>query len=444
MSTGPITAFKESHPALIRLFIWILAGVFLFPVFAQAYTRPELNRFQHRIIDYRSRINPRFKKKVRPRTDLIIVHTSELGLDATLRVVSGGKRMKSGRSTPGGHANYVIARNGRTYRILNRKYRADHAGLSMWNGEKNISSTSVGIELVGYHHAPITRDQYRSLGMLLQVLKQVYRLDDRDILTHSQVAYGRPNPWFSKNHRGRKRCAKNFDRSKAGLVHSWSFDPDVRAGRLTADPILATLFYKFSGQGAAALPVMAKVRGSNIISKENSAWSIAGEDYKDASTAYILPGGRALPGNRVEAAMGWSRLPPGTRVLLNQETEQVKVQAKSPVKKISDRMTAWSHAGQDYRSDTTIYFLPSGRISPGSSIRDWDDLPPGTLLMVGYKGPYAITKKQTAYKIAGQKYKDKSVVYHMPGGGLITGDHIRDFSDLPAGVTLYLPLSLGG
>ncbi len=434
---------KEKYSVLIRVFIWILGGILFFPVFSQAYSGPELNRFQHRIIDYRSRINPEFKKKVRLRTDLIIVHTSELGLDATLRVVSGGKRLEKGQSTPGGHANYVIARNGRTYKILDRKYRADHAGLSMWNGTDNVSSISVGIELVGYHYAPITREQYRSLGMLLQVLKQIYRLDDKDILTHSQVAYGRPNPWFTRNHRGRKRCAKNFDRSSAGLGPSWSFDPDVRAGQLTPDPILAALFYKFSGQARAELSVPVRAQGSNIISKENSAWSIAGDDYNDAATAYILPDGRTLPGNRVGAAMGWNRLPAGTRVLLNQETEQVTVQARSPVKKISGQMTAWSHAGQDYSSDTTIYFLPSGRVSPGSAIRDWDDLPPGTRLMVGYKGPYAITKERTAYRIAGRKYKDKSVVYHMPGGRLITGDHILDFTDLPAGVTLYLPLFLG-
>ncbi len=415
------------------------AGEWFFPDQVLAYTRSELQLFQHGIVDHRKRLNPRFKKKMRSRTDLIIVHTSELGLDATLRVVSGGKHMDNGRSTPGGHANYVIARNGRTYRVLDRRYRADHAGLSMWNGVKNISSISVGIELVGYHNAPITRDQYHALGRLLHILKQVYRLNDRDILTHSQVAYGRPNPWFSKNHRGRKRCAKNFERPKAGLGAGWSFDPDVRAGRLTADPILATVFYISQDRVTAVLPSPSKVQGPNLISKENSAWSIAGEDYNDASTVYILPDGRSWPGNRVEKKIGWSHLPPGTRVLLNQDTAQVKVQVKNPVKKISGRMTAWSHAGLDYRSDTTIYFLPSGRISQGSAILDWDDLPQGTRLMVGYKGPYLITKKKTAYKIAGQQYKNKSVVYHYPGGRLVTGDEILDFSDLPVGVTLYLP-----
>ncbi len=417
----------------------------LFPELSEAaYARADLKRYQSRITDHRHRLNSRFKKKTRQKTRLIIVHTSELGLEGTLRVVSKGKKFKSGRSTPGGHAHYVIARNGRTYRTLDRKYRADHAGLSMWNGKTDVSDVSVGIELVGYHHAPISKDQYQSLGMLLHILKQVYGLRDRDVLTHSQVAYGRPNPWFKKNHRGRKRCAKNFDRKRANLGPTWAYDPDVRARRLQPDPILVSVFYKPSDYTAPKKSVAAKRLASNIISSQNSAWSIAGDEYNEATTAYILPDGRALPGDRVEEKIGWSRLPVGTRVLLNQETEQVRVQAKSPIKLISGQMTAWSHAGKDYRSDSTIYFLPGGRITPGSGIRDWDDLPVGTRLMVGYKGPYEITKQKTAYKIAGQKYKHKSVVYSLPGGKLVPGDEVKDFNDLPRGVTIYLPLSFGG
>lgn len=408
-----------------------------------AYTRSELSHYQAGIVDYRSRINPRFKKIKRRHTRYIIIHTSELGLDATLRVVSRGKNFKNGRKTPGGHANYVIARNGKTYRILDRRFRADHAGLSMWQNTTDLSTVSVGIELVGYHNAAISDAQYRSVGMLIDILENVYKLKDQEVLTHSQVAFGRPNPWFRKNHRGRKRCAKNFDRSKAGLGPTLAYDPDVRAGRLTADPLLATLFYGGKGRAEpASVPAMAVE--SNIISKQNSAWAIAGEDYNDPSTAYILPGGRTLPGDRVEKTLGWNRLPAGTKVLLNQETEVVEAQAKDPIKIITGRMTAWSHAGHAYNQDSTIYFLPSGRILPGSRIRDWDDLPVGTRLVVGYKGPFEIKEDRTAYRIAGQLYKHHSVIYHLPGKGVVAGDKIGDFSHLPRGVTIYLPLADGG
>lgn len=417
---------------------WLAAGPVLLPADALAYSRADTKRFQSSIIDHRHRLNPRFRKVNRTQTRHIVVHTSELGREATLRVISKGKQFTSGRSTPGGHAHYVIARNGRTYRTLDHRLRADHAGLSMWNKRTDISDVSVGIELVGYHHGTITKEQYRAVGLLIDILQQVYGLKDQDVLTHSQVAYGRPNPWFSKNHRGRKRCAKNFDRTQAGLGPSWSYDPDVRAGRLSADPMLARVFYPSPGT-PAKVTVQALAVSSNIISKQNSAWAIAGDEYNDATTAYILPDGRTLAGDRIGDKIGWSRLPAGTRVLLNQETEAVQAQAGNPVKTISGSMTAWSHAGQDYRQESTIYFLPSGRVLPGNRIQDWDDLPAGTRLLVGYKGPFEITRERTAYRIAGQKYKHGQTIYLMPGNVLVAGDQIRDFSDLPKGVRLYLP-----
>ncbi|MCP4719046.1 MAG: N-acetylmuramoyl-L-alanine amidase, partial [Desulfobacteraceae bacterium] len=209
-----------------QIYLWLIFFCLqaAIPPLSEGYNS-QYQKFQEKLIDHRSRLNPEFKKIKRQKTRYIIVHTSELGLDATLRVVSRGKQFQSGYKTPGGHAHYVIARNGRTYRILDKKYRADHAGRSMWNGRTNISDISLGIELVGYHDAPITAAQYRSVGLLIRILENVYGLDDRDVLTHSQVAYGKPNPWFKKNHRGRKRCAKNFDRSKAGVGRTWKYDP---------------------------------------------------------------------------------------------------------------------------------------------------------------------------------------------------------------------------
>jgi N-acetylmuramoyl-L-alanine amidase len=421
--------------------VWVL--VFFVPLFSgidtcSAYSRSDYQQFQNAIIDHRNRLNKQFKKIRRTATRYIIVHTSELGLSTTLRVVSKGKKFKSGHSTPGGHAHYVIARNGRTYRILNKQYRADHAGLSMWQGKQDISSVSIGIELVGYHSAPLTDRQYRSAAMLIDILQRVYHLDDTAVLTHSQIAFGRPNPWFPKDHRGRKRCAKNFDRSRAGLGPTLGFDPDVRAGRLLPDPYLADLFY---GEQPAVAQVAATAPVSNLISKNNSAWSIAGGDYDSRTTAYVLPNGRTLTGDQIKDTIGWHLLPVNTKVLLDQEIEkeQIKI-SQTPVKVITDRMTAWSHAGPAYRFDSTIYFLPSGRIFTGSRIPDWDDLPRKTRLIIGYQGPFLISDAVTAYGIAGRKYKDPGTVYFLPPDHVKTGDTITDFSDLPEGTRVYLPL----
>jgi hypothetical protein len=137
----------------------------------------------------------------------------------------------------------VIARNGQTYLILDKKYRANHAGLSMWNGETGINRSSVGIELVGYHNKDITASQYKSVRFLIEILKNTYRLNNRAVLTHSQVAYAKPNQQIPFNHRGRKHCARNFDRIRAGIGLTWPYDPDVKAGRLKPEPELSAIFY---------------------------------------------------------------------------------------------------------------------------------------------------------------------------------------------------------
>ena len=413
------------------------AAVFTFGAsFSEAYTRSEWANLQRSIIDYRARLNPDFPKIKRKETKYIIVHTSESGLQATLRTVSAGKRTQSLRRTAGGHAHYVIARRGYTYRTLDRDLRADHAGKSMWNGVSNVSNVSIGIELVGYHYTPITHEQYRSVGILIDILKKLYRLKDRDVLTHSQVAYGNPNRWVRDNHRGRKRCASNFDRAKAGLGPTWRYDPDVRAGRLTADPMLAAFFYEGPKVVAAA-----KREDTNIISLTNTAWTIAGEDYNSPTTLYRLPNGRIVPGDKVETVIGWNRVPPHTEVLLNQEQESGGDAARiqTPIKTITESATAWSYAGRRYNSETTFYFLPNGLIKAGPAISDWDDLPKLTRLIMGYRGPYPISQSRTAHRIAGANFKGQTTVYFVPPNTLLPGNEIADFKNLPSGTLVFLP-----
>ena len=401
------------------------------PIYAR-YSKTERHAFQKAIIDRQRQLHPRFKKITREKTKYIIVHTSEAGFKTTLKVVSKGKFLRGRRLTYGGHANYVIARDGRTYRILDKKYEADHAGLSMWKGETDISKVSIGIELVGYHYTGITGKQYRSIGILIDILQGVYNLDDSAVLTHSQVAYGRPNRWFKKKHRGRKRCANNFDRAKAGLGPTWTFDPDVKTGRLTADPELAAIYYGHRLVTASRFP-------SNIITKSNAAWTIAGEDYNSPTTLYQFPDGRIIPGDQIDKRDGWNRIPRKTIVLLNQDNYHNLERNSGPVKTISNGLTAWTLAGRDYKKQTTFYFFPRGGMKNGRQISDWDDLPSETKVIVDYSGPYKVTPRRPPLKIAGMRYKNEGTLYYFPNKKLIPGDQVKDFKRLPRGVLIFLP-----
>lgn len=404
------------------------------PAIAAVRTPEQRGRFQKNIVDARKRLNPHFKRIKRQQTKYIIVHTAECNLKSALRTLSRGKRLASGRCTYGGHAHYAIARNGRTYRILDKKFRADHAGRSMWNGETDLSNVSVGIELVGYHYAPISDAQYRSVGILIDILKRVYGLSDKDVLTHSQIAYGGPNRWIKRDHRGRKRCAKNFSRIRAGLGAGWSYDPDVKSGRLVADLNLAAVFYD---RKTAPDPD----QETNVISKTNSAWAIAGEDFNSPTTVYKFPDGKILTGAKIDQTIGWDRIPPRTVVLLNQESTAALARQKGPVKTITSGLSAWSLAGRKYNHRSTIYFLPRGRITTGSKISDWDDLPEQTRMIIGYRGPYKISPKRYAAQIAGKSYKDGRTLYYLPSRKLVPGDQIADFTRLPAGTLVFVPIS---
>ncbi|MBW1699491.1 MAG: N-acetylmuramoyl-L-alanine amidase [Deltaproteobacteria bacterium] len=414
----------------------LLSLVFLFLQNQPAYggfSKAARRTFQRSIIDMRGSINRRFKKVRRKETKYIIVHTSEAGLRSTLRAVSKGKRTRRGYRTHGGHAHYVIARNGRTYRMLDKKYVADHAGLSMWNGQTDISRVSIGIELVGYHYTPITTRQYRSIGLLIEILQGVYHLDDRSVLTHSQVAYGEPNRWMPKKHRGRKKCAKNFDRTKAGLGPTWPFDPDVKAGRLAADRHLAAVFYTPRRHVTTHID-------SNVITAGNTAWSIAGEDYDSPTTLYRFPDGRMFSGDKIQRLIGWNRIPKNTVVLLNQEERPDAPNNKGPIKTIANGLTAWSFAGQAYKDKRTFYFFPRGGFKNGQQISDWDDLPSNTKMIIGYARPRKVTRRMPPLRIAGERYNHKNTIYYFPGNTLRRGDSIKDFKKLPAGVLVFLPI----
>ncbi len=287
-----------------------LGPLLLLPAEVLGSMDPMQRSFLAAVIDYREHLNPQFPKRLRQSTQYIVVHTSECDLKTTLKIVSQGKQDNYKWVSRGGHTHFVIARDGRTYRILDEKFKAHHAGRSMWNGKRNLNRISIGIELVGYHNQPISSAQYESVRRLIDILQTTYRLDDLAVLTHSQVAYSESHELVSYGQRGRKHCARNFDRLRAGLKRSWSYDPDVRAQRLQADPVLASMFY---GEGTESGPQYP----SFIIPPNKTAWQIAGDKYNSPDTIYQFPDGLLISGNRIDAKNGWTRVPAGTVVFID-------------------------------------------------------------------------------------------------------------------------------
>ena len=185
--------------------------------------------------DYRS---PRNKeRRVRAATRLIVLHTTEAHAKSSLN-----------KLCERGEAHYCVVENGTVYRIVDRDREAFHAGRSMWNGKEDCDTYSIGIEVVGHHDQAVTLQQLEALRLLLIKLKQLYRLTDAQVVCHSHVAYGAPNTWHKKKHRGRKRCGMLFAmpsvRAKLGLSARPASDPDLKAKRLVqGDQYLQSVLY---------------------------------------------------------------------------------------------------------------------------------------------------------------------------------------------------------
>lgn len=184
---------------------------------------------------FRSPRNP--ERKVRTSTELIVLHTTEAPAKSSLNKLSDR-----------GEAHYCVTEDGTVYRIIDRDREAFHSGRSMWNGKEDVDKFSIGIECVGYHNQPMGLVQIRAIRGLVAELKKMYKIPDERVVCHSHVAYGAPNKWQKKNHRGRKRCGMLFAmpsvRSQLGLARRPASDADVRAKRLVVgDPYLKSVLY---------------------------------------------------------------------------------------------------------------------------------------------------------------------------------------------------------
>jgi N-acetyl-anhydromuramyl-L-alanine amidase AmpD len=374
------------------------------------------------------------RRPVRPHTKYIVLHTTEGSNSGSLAKI---RRY--------GEAHYFVSTSGRVYRIIEKSKIARHAGRSMWEGQRNIDNYSIGIEVVGYHNKKITDAQYRALRELLRQLKSLYDIPDDNVLTHSMVAYGRPNRFHKQSHRGRKRCgmlfARHDVRERLGLKAKPERDKDVEAGRLkVADRQLHRyLFAKPpTSPVRAAVEEKSEPADSMVIAKGRNAWNIARDQYNQESTTYTFPSGRQVRGDEIR---DWSKIPVGTRVALVADAEEQPFEGFLEIGKDGEDSEAL--AGDALADRTTIYFFPDGLIRTGYELHKKKSTrkllanpPDGTRVLVGYVyGGYVKTRRLPT-SIAGSKWNYPSTYYRFPDGKIVSGDDV-DASAIPARTLVF-------
>lgn len=109
-------------------------------------------------------------------------------------------------------AHYLIDEDGEIYSLVDESKRAWHAGVSSWNGQTDINSRSIGIEIVNPGHEfgyrPFPDKQIQSVISLSKEIIKRNVLLDRNIVGHSDIAPNRKTdpgelfPWKKLSENG--------------------------------------------------------------------------------------------------------------------------------------------------------------------------------------------------------------------------------------------------
>jgi len=156
--------------------------------------------------------SPNFDKKKRSfhSIKLIIIHYTGMQSERESLI-----RLTTPRSKVSSH--FVINRNGKIYRLAQDNQVAWHAGKSCWGKYRNLNKNSIGIELINkghqYGYENFKKNQLLSLIRICKILKKKYKIKNKNIIGHSDIAPLR------KNDPGEKFPWKKLFNEKIGIWH---------------------------------------------------------------------------------------------------------------------------------------------------------------------------------------------------------------------------------
>ena len=127
--------------------------------------------------------SPSFNKRKVKRIKYIIIHYTALkDIDESIHYLCNPLNKVS--------THFLISKEGKIYNLVNIKNRAWHAGKSYWDGDVDINSSSIGIELDYFpsEKKRFSNEMINSLNNLLSSLIKKYKIINSNILGHSDIA----------------------------------------------------------------------------------------------------------------------------------------------------------------------------------------------------------------------------------------------------------------
>lgn len=129
-------------------------------------------------------LSPNHSERLEP-ISLIILHYTGMpsGAEALARLCDPASQVS---------AHYLIEEDGSLYQLVADNRRAWHAGISSWQGERDVNSISIGIELVNPGHEfgyrPFPKIQMECLTQVLTELCARHNITPCNVIGHSDVA----------------------------------------------------------------------------------------------------------------------------------------------------------------------------------------------------------------------------------------------------------------
>jgi N-acetylmuramoyl-L-alanine amidase len=157
--------------------------------------------------------SPNFETKKRKSNQIKFIIFHYTGMKNELKAI---KRLTSIKSKVSSH--YLIKNNGEIVVIVPDLYIAWHAGISSWKSFKSLNKNSIGIEISNpghnFNYKKFSKKQIGSIKKLSKFLIKKYKINQKNILGHSDIALDR------KKDPGEKFPWKYLAKFKIGKWHS--------------------------------------------------------------------------------------------------------------------------------------------------------------------------------------------------------------------------------
>ena len=159
--------------------------------------------------------SPNFETKKRKSNQIKFIIFHYTGMKKESEAI---KRLTNIKSKVSSH--YLIKNNGEIVIMVPDLYEAWHAGKSSWKNFRSLNKNSIGIEISNPGHNSkyknFSKKQIQSLKKLSKILIEKYKIDQNNILGHSDVAPDR------KKDPGEKFPWKYLARFEIGKWHTLS------------------------------------------------------------------------------------------------------------------------------------------------------------------------------------------------------------------------------